>query len=152
MFAERVLHPRCPPPRKAAGEENGPGAFTFSAVTPPACISHKPEVPPFLLPGEPALPQSPSWQQATSWLMPTGACTSITRSQACFNLFSMYMRCRGLSVKDNHRGILCSTTTREVVSFFVQEGTNQGSWLRLTGLMRALAGGGRPVTSTGKGH
>lgn len=37
-------------------------------------------------------------------------------------------------------GILCSTTTREVAGFFVQEGTNQGSWLRLTGVVEGSAG------------
>lgn len=71
MFTERALHPQCPPPRKTRGKENGMVPEHSPFLPRPALLTNLRHLPSFLPPGEPALPQGPCWQQATSWLVPT---------------------------------------------------------------------------------
>lgn len=145
------MRPHSPPPRKTRGGPPGAVTCACSAVTHPAYASRA------LLPREPAppgAPASPPPQPPPTAMLRTGSPWSqATRSLAFWKAVPMYKRCRAESFETTYGG-------EGGGGSFVPEGTSLGSWLQLTRLGApsprppewALAGGGEPATSAGKGR
>lgn len=148
MFTERVLHPRCPLPRTDTGEGNA--MVPEHSPFPPAFLTNLRCLPP---PRRASPAPGPCWQQAISWLVPCPRGlyrdNMITGMfQPLFYVHAMpWVVCEGQSQQhslfhDHQRG-----------GQFLCPGRNKSGVVAVAnGLMRALAGGGRPVASTGKGH